>query len=91
MVLTYPYEITNDTTVALSGINIKLNELVVFACIKNGEHQSKGFAFFSKRISKFSPDNESHFSKLHGTVMEFFGVKKSNLPDIGEIHSVSSI
>jgi hypothetical protein len=77
VVLTYPYEITDDTTVALSGMNVKLRDLVVFVCIKNGEHQSKGFAFFSEGLSKFAPVNGSHVSKLHGTVLEFFGISKN--------------
>ena len=76
VVLTYPYEIINDTTIELSGMNVKLKDLVVFVCIKNGKHQSKGFAFFSEGLSNFAPDNGSHVSKLHGTVLEFFGINK---------------
>ena len=76
VVLTYPYEIMDDTTIEISGTNVKLNDLVVFVCIKNGRHQSKGFAFFSEGLSKFAPDSGSHVSKLHGTVLEFFGIKK---------------
>ncbi len=76
VVLTYPYEIMEDTTIELSGMKVKLNDLVVFVCIKNGEHQGKGFAFFSEGLSKFAPDNGSHVSKLHGTVLEFFGINK---------------
>lgn len=76
VVLTYPYEIMDDTTIEISGTNVKLNDLVVFVCIKNGRHQSKGFAFFSEGLSKFTPDSGSHVSKLHGTVLEFFGINK---------------
>tara|TARA_Y100001934_G_C11876251_1_gene550985 strand:- start:124 stop:441 length:318 start_codon:yes stop_codon:yes gene_type:complete len=76
VVLTYPFEITDVTTVALSGTNVKLNELVVFVCFKNGEHQGKGFAFFSEGLSKFAPVNGSHVSKLHKTVLGFFGINK---------------
>jgi len=76
VVLTYPYEIMDDTTIEISGTNVKLNDLVVFVCIKNGRHQSKGFAFFSEGLSKFAPDSGSHVSKLHGTVLEFFGINK---------------
>ena len=32
VVLTYPYEIMDDTTIEISGTNVKLNDLVVFVC-----------------------------------------------------------
>lgn len=76
VVLTYPTEITDATSIVLAGEKVKLNDHVVFVCIKNGEHQSKGFAFFSEGIFKFAPDTGSHIAELHGTLLDYFGITK---------------
>jgi len=75
VVLTYPSEITKETTISISGENLSLSELVIFVAIKNGEHQSKGFAYFSDGVSEFAPPQGSHVSKIHNTVLQFFGIK----------------
>ena len=75
VVLTYPSEITKDTTITFSGKKMLLSKLVTFVAIKNGEHQSKGFAYFSDGISKFAPPQGSHVSKIHDTVLQFFGIQ----------------
>ena len=74
IVLTYPSEITKETMIHFSGKNLLLSELVTFVAIKNGEHQSKGFAYFSDGISEFAPPQGSHVSKIHDTVTKFFGI-----------------
>tara|TARA_E500000081_G_C5784379_1_gene197840 strand:- start:54 stop:419 length:366 start_codon:yes stop_codon:yes gene_type:complete len=74
VVLSYPFEITNKTTISYSGNELLLGDLVTFVAIKNGEHQSKGFAYFSKGVSKFAPPQGGHVSKIHNTVIEFFGI-----------------
>lgn len=74
VVLTYPAEITEDTVVTISGKTFSLSKYVTFVAIKNGEHQSKGFAYFSKGIAKFAPPQGSHVSKIHKTVLDYFGV-----------------
>ena len=74
VVLTYPSEITNKTIITYSGKEAQLNDLVTFVAIKNGEHQSKGFAYFSEGISEFAPPQGSHVAKIHNTVLQFFGI-----------------
>jgi hypothetical protein len=76
VVLTYPSEITKDTMITALGKQLSLLDLVTFVAIKNGEHQSKGFAYFSDGISKYAPPQDSHVSKIHDTVLDFFGVPR---------------
>jgi hypothetical protein len=73
-VLTYPAEITDKTFISFSGKKLQLLDLVTFVAIKNGEHQSKGFAYFSEGIAKFAPSQGSHVSKIHNTVLQHFGI-----------------
>jgi hypothetical protein len=75
VVLTYPSEITDKTMVTYSGKESRLSDLVTFVAIKNGEHQSKGFAYFSEGISEFAPSQGSHVSKIHNTVLQFFEIR----------------
>ena len=74
VVLTYPSEITDKTIITYSGKESQLSDLVTFVAIKNGEHQSKGFAYFSDGVSKFAPPQGSHVAKIHNTVLQFFGI-----------------
>ena len=74
VILTYSSEITKETLVSFSEDKLLLSDHVTFVAIKNGEHQSKGFAYFSKGVSKFSPIEGSHVSELHNTVLHFFGI-----------------
>ena len=74
VVLTYPSEITDKTMIFYSGKESQLSELVTFVAIKNGEHQSKGFAYFSDGVSEFAPSQSFHVSKIHNTVLHFFGI-----------------
>jgi hypothetical protein len=76
VVLTYPSEITKNTMIMALGKQLSLLDLVTFVAIKNGEHQSKGFAYFSGGISKYAPPQGSHVSKIHDTVLDFFGVSR---------------
>lgn len=74
LVLTYPYEITNETVISYRKNKLLLIELVSFVAIKNGEHQSKGYAYFSRGISSLAPPQNSHVSKIHDTVLKFFNI-----------------
>jgi hypothetical protein len=74
VVLTYPSEITDKTKIFYSGKQSLLMDLVTFVAIKNGEHQSKGFAYFSNGVIEFAPPQGSHVSKIHDTVLNFFGI-----------------
>lgn len=75
VVLTYPSEITDKTMISYSGKESQLSDVVTFVAIKNGEHQSKGFAYFSGGISKFAPPQGSHVSEIHDTVLKYFGIR----------------
>jgi len=74
VVLTYPSEITNKTLITVDGKDINLKDLVTFVAIKNGEHQSKGFAYYSKGIVEWAPPQGSHVSEIHNTILQFFGI-----------------
>ncbi|MDB4828642.1 hypothetical protein OAH56_00050 [Gammaproteobacteria bacterium] len=74
-VLTYPLEITDKTLIYYSGKESQLIDLVTFVAIKNGEHQSKGFAYFSDGALEFAPPQSSHVAKIHNTVLQFFGIR----------------
>ena len=74
VVLTYPSEITKKTIISYSGNELNLSDFVTFVAIKNGEHQGKGFAYFSEGISEHAPSQGSHVSKIHNTVLKFFGL-----------------
>lgn len=74
VVLTYPSEITDKTVIHYSGNKLFLSDLVTFVAIKNGEHQSKGFAYFSGGVLKYAPPEGSHVSKIHNTILQFFGI-----------------
>lgn len=74
VVLTYPNEITKKTSITIAEKSFLLINHVVFVAIKNGEHQSKGFAYFSDGISDFAPAHGSHVSKIYNSVLEFFGI-----------------
>ena len=76
VVLTYSSEITKETMISISGNNFSLNDIVTFVAIKNGEHQSKGFAYFSKGIRKFAPSQGSHVSEIHNTVLRFLCIPR---------------
>jgi hypothetical protein len=56
------------------GVELPLGDLVTFVAIKNGAHQSKGFAYFSEGVSQFAPSQGSHVSKIHDTVLQNFGI-----------------
>ncbi len=75
VVLTYPFEVFEETTINIDGIKIPLYDQVVFVAVKNGEHHSKGFTYFSNGISKYRPEPNSHVSNINKTVLDYFGVK----------------
>lgn len=72
VVLTYPHEITQNSEINVSNKKLLLKDHIVFVAIKNGEHQSKGFAYYTDRISKFAPENNNHVSKIHDVILRFF-------------------
>ena len=73
--LTYPYEVNDKTKFYFGNKEFQLIDFVVFVAIKNGEHQGKGFAYFSEDIKKFAPPKDSHISHIFSTISNFFGAK----------------
>ena len=72
--LTYPKEITEKTKFILNEKLFSLKPEVSFVAIKNGMHQSEGFAFFSKKLSAFAPKDKAHVSHLGRTIADYFEV-----------------
>ena len=72
--LTYPNEITDASTFKFGGKTHALAPNVAFVAIKNGMHDSEGFAFFSSGVSKFAPPNLSHVKYLGKTLSDYFGI-----------------
>lgn len=73
VVLTYPFEIFKETVINVDGIKTPLYDQVVFVAVKNGEHHSKGFTYFSEGITKYRPESNSHVSNINKTVLDYFG------------------
>ena len=78
--LTYPDEIVATDIVKSGTINLGFLQEVAFVAIKNGMHQSKGFAFFTPGLAKLSPENGSHVKDLYWTIVNFFNVGKLPSP-----------
>jgi len=78
--LTYPDEIVESDTVRLNSIKLDILQEVAFVAIKNGMHQSKGFAFFSPGIAKLCPENGSHVKELYSSVMNYFHNDRAKFP-----------
>jgi hypothetical protein len=68
----YPYEISKDDFIKMDGHNINIYNHTVFVAIKNGMHQSLGYAFFSPEIKNIAPKQNSHVSCLNRAVKEYF-------------------
>lgn len=74
--LTYPHEITQATCVNFGEEKMSLFQHVVFVAIKNGMHQSEGYAFFTPGVAPFAPANGEHVKGLHETIMSYFRTKQ---------------
>ncbi len=72
--LTYPHEITGATKYIFNGKLEFLKKSVSFVAIKNGMHQSEGFAFFTPGLKAYASINLSHVSSLGKTISRFFDV-----------------
>lgn len=72
VVMTYPNEIFKHSYIMINDEKLLLNEHVVFVAIKNGEHQNKGYAYYTNGLKKFVPPSNSHVSEIHDVVMKFF-------------------
>lgn len=72
--LTYPNEVDMDTIVIGDGLEFKLAPHVVFVALKNGMHESKGYAFFSHGAEPFAPKDNMHVKELAHSVLRYYDV-----------------
>ncbi len=75
VVLTYPNEINQDSYIYEGEWTSKLIDYVTFVAIKNGEHQSKGYAYFSDNIKENAPLDGTHVSNIHNSILDSFSIK----------------
>ena len=81
VVLTFPDEVTKKTSININEKEILLSEHVTFVAIKNGEHDTKGYAYFSEGISKFAPSQNSHVSNIYNTIFQYYETIKNKTKD----------
>ncbi|MCW5649324.1 MAG: hypothetical protein KIS62_06250 [Ramlibacter sp.] len=72
--MTYPHEVTPAEHIKVGDTTVPLAPLVAFVAIKNGMHQSKGFAFFTSGIAPYAPPDGAHVKELNTTIKRFFGL-----------------
>lgn len=71
VILTYPHEITpGDKAVSPEGEIADLDKQVAFVAIKNGMHDTKGFAFASIGTLKSTPKSPVHVSALYDLTLQ---------------------
>lgn len=72
--LTYPDEITESTVIFADDIQVPFLAAVAFVAIKNGMHQSKGFAYYSSGLADLAPLDGAHVKEIHGTIRRYFSL-----------------
>ena len=70
--LTYPHEITSTTNVLVDNLRIPLLPEVAFVALKNGMHQSEGYAFFSAGAAGNAPVDRQHVKALYEAIQSYF-------------------
>ena len=70
--LTYNKEITPNCSLFIAGKEAHWLDHVTFVAIKNGEHQSKGFVYFSDDIVKLAPPRNSNITEINQSILNFF-------------------
>ena len=76
--LTYPHEIKIGDKISIDGKQMNFYDEVVFVAIKNGMHDRKGYAYFSRNFNFNLPLKPMHVAKLHDIVMDSFPKKNFN-------------
>ncbi len=76
--LTYPNEITLETTFNSRTGSKRLSDYVVFVAIKNGEHNGTGYCYMSPSVPSDSLMAGGHVSQLFFVVKEYFNRKLSS-------------
>jgi hypothetical protein len=64
---------------------------VTFVALKNGMHQSRGFAFFDSGTAPFAPQDGDHVKSLHLTVGRYFDSALRNTMSNAETLNSSSV
>ena len=73
VVLDYPNEVrSSDVVVGEPNISVDIFEFLVFVAIKNGEHQGRGFAYYSDDLRDLAPSDGSHVAAIHDTILKHF-------------------
>jgi hypothetical protein len=72
VVLTYDREITPFCSIDEKGVSIRAQDFVSFVAIKNGEHQGKGFAYFSENLKVIAPPDNSNITEIHDCIQKYF-------------------
>jgi hypothetical protein len=72
--MTYDKEITNNCSIVISGLKTSWLDHVTFVAIKNGEHQSKGYAYFSDSIARLSPPDDSNITEINKSLLSYFEI-----------------
>jgi hypothetical protein len=76
--LTYPNEITDRTVINYKNKDFYILPHLAFVALKNGKHQSEGFAFFSRGVSSYAPSDKSHVKEIFSSVLSYFGINKAS-------------
>lgn len=69
--LTYPNEITRETTAQGAGRSVPLKEHTVFVAIKNGKHDAQGYVYYQGEVARYAHDDGEHIKSLHKTITNF--------------------
>lgn len=75
--LTYPHEIDEEASIQVGDASILIKPLTSFVAIKNGMHQSEGFAFFTPGMADFLPAEKQHVKEINRIVLKYFGVDEN--------------
>jgi hypothetical protein len=76
VVLTYPNEFHEKTSISVNGSIIFIKTFLTFIAIKNGMHQTEGYAFFTPGIASYSPGNRQHVKEIHGSILNYFNLSR---------------
>ena len=73
--LTYPNEIKkNDYIIVNNDLLLNFFNEVVFVAIKNGMHDTKGYAFSTPSVDLEIPKEKVHVSKIHNIILNYFKI-----------------
>lgn len=72
--LSYHHEITESTKYTVAEKTYSLKNQVSFVAIKNGMHQSEGFAFFTSEVAAYAPEDKAHVARIADSIMGYFGL-----------------